>query len=185
MVNVPGAICGAYRNGQTARDTMDPCELNTDDTFDAFYARELSGIIRLAFVLTGSRSAAEDLAQDAFFDAYRRWSQIGRYDKPGTWVRRAVINRAVSVHRRRLLELRHRTAGAHTPDPEASDPLVDHELWAEVRRLPHRQAQAIALHYLEQLTTAEIAALLDISQAAVKTHLQRGRDTLAQRLEHR
>ena len=82
MVYVPNEICGAHRSGQTARDAMDPRELNTDDTFDVFYARELSGIIRLAFVLTGSRSAAEDLAQDAFFDAYLRWSQIGRYDKP-------------------------------------------------------------------------------------------------------
>ena len=185
MVYVPNEICGAHRSGQTARDAMDPRELNTDDTFDVFYARELSGIIRLAFVLTGSRSAAEDLAQDAFFDAYLRWSQIGRYDKPGTWVRRAVINRAVSVRRRGLLELRHRASRALAPDPEASDPLVDRELWAEVRRLPHRQAQAVALHYLEQLTTAEIATLLDISQAAVKTHLQRGRETLAQRLGHR
>ena len=158
--------------------------LESTERFEVFYARELQRIVRLAFVLTGSLVAAEDLAQEAFADAYRRWSEIGRYEKPATWVRRVVLNRAVSARRRRLTELRYLTRLQHRNDFADPDTSHDAELWAEVRRLPRRQAQVITLHYVEQLTTADIAELLDISQAAVKTHLQRARSALAQRLEH-
>ena len=51
--------------------------------------------------------------------------------------------------------------------------------WAAVRRLPRRQAQAIALTYLEGLTLQEIATVLDVSVPTVGTHLQRARRTLA------
>ena len=46
------------------------------ESFDAFYAREYAGLVRLALVLSGSRHAAEDLAQDALLAAYRSWSQL-------------------------------------------------------------------------------------------------------------
>ena len=55
-------------------------------------------------------------------------------------------------------------------------------VWDEVRRLPVRQAQAIALHYLEDLPVSDIAAILECSESAVKTHLTRARARLAERL---
>lgn len=159
-------------------------DLDADETFDAFYVRELPAIVRLAFALVGCRTVAEDLAQDAFFDAYRRWQQLGGYDKPGAWVRRCVLNRAVSARRRRAVQLRYLVGATRDVDRAESAPVRDEALWDEVRRLPRRQAQTVVLHYVEQRSTVEIAALLGISQASVKTHLQRARNTLAQRLEH-
>jgi RNA polymerase sigma-70 factor (ECF subfamily) len=98
-------------------------------------------------------------------------------------VRRVVANRAVSLRRRARVEadalVRRRRVDRYDDEPS-----VEHEhLWAEVRRLPKRQAQVIALHYVERLTTAGIAALLGLSEPTVKTHLQRARATLATRLE--
>jgi RNA polymerase sigma factor (sigma-70 family) len=153
------------------------------EPFDVFYRRELRPVVGLAYVLTGRRSAAEDLAQEAFVAAYRRWRDIGGYDDPGAWVRRVVANSAVSLRRRARVEadalVRRRRVDRY--DDEAS---IEHEhLWVEVRRLPRRQAQVIALHYVERRTTADIAALLGLSEATVKTHLQRARATLATRLE--
>src|SRR4051794_32907715 len=68
--------------------------------FDRFCAQEYAAVAGLAFVLTGSWTTAEDLTQDAFFAAFRKWDQLQRYDKPGAWVRRVVANRAVSWRRR-------------------------------------------------------------------------------------
>lgn len=153
------------------------------ESFESFYARELRPVVRLGLALTGSALVAEDLAQDAFFDAYRRWSTIATYDNPGAWVRRAVANRAVSFHRRATTELaaalRLRRRERDDPGPTSGN----EQLWVEVRTLPRRQAQVVVLHYVEQLTTAEIARVLGISQPAVKTHLQRGRASLAERME--
>jgi DNA-directed RNA polymerase specialized sigma24 family protein len=74
--------------------------------FEAFYRQELHSVIGLAYVLSGSRSGAEDLAQEAFLAALRHWSDVGRYEDPGGWVRRVVANRAVSSFRRRAAEAR-------------------------------------------------------------------------------
>jgi RNA polymerase sigma-70 factor (ECF subfamily) len=53
------------------------------------------------------------------------------------------------------------------------------ELWVAVRQLPRRQAQAIALTYLDGLSLQETAAVLGISVPTVGTHLQRARKALA------
>jgi RNA polymerase sigma-70 factor (ECF subfamily) len=61
-------------------------------------------------------------------------------------------------------------------------PTTDHEFWDAVRALPARQAQAIALHYLEDRPVAEIAEILGCAPATVKVHLHRGRRALADTL---
>ena len=76
------------------------------EPFDEFYAREVGPVVGLAFVLSGSRVGAEDLAQEGFLAAYRNWQRVGSMDDPGAWVRRVVANRAVSGFRRRNAELR-------------------------------------------------------------------------------
>jgi len=59
----------------------------------------------------------------------------------------------------------------------------DAEFWRTVRSLPRRQAQVIALHYLEDLPVIEIAEILGTAEGKVKKHLYDGRQALARRLE--
>ncbi len=150
--------------------------------FDAFYEREYGSVAALAYVLSGSRIASDDLAQEAFLAAYRRWTDIGRYDNPGAWVRRAVANRSVSLFRRSAAQTKAltRLSGAD-PVREMAPDSVD--VWKAVRRLPKRQAQTVALFYLEDLSLSETAAVLDCAEETVRTHLRRARKTLAARLE--
>ena len=148
------------------------------EDFESFYARERKPVVGLAFVLSGSRSGAEDLAQDAFLTAYKQWDTVGRYDNPGAWVRRVVANRSVSRIRRRTAEAKAlvRIGGSSFVVPEMSSDAV--ATWAAVRGLPTRQAQAIALRYYDRSSIADIARILDCSENTVKTHLQRAKKTL-------
>lgn len=57
------------------------------------------------------------------------------------------------------------------------------EVWSHVRKLPRRQQQAIALHYVAQLSMEETAHVMGCSPGAVKTHLHRGRQTLRSSLQ--
>ena len=152
-------------------------------SFDDWYRTEHRSVVGLAYVLTGSRSAAEELAQDAFLAAHRSWDRIGGYEDPGGWVRRVVANRAVS-RRRRLGSERRALARiqSRAPAPVADAPPADPEFWRAVRELPARQAQAVALHYLEDRSVAEIGEILGCAPATVKVHLHRGRLALADRL---
>lgn len=140
-------------------------------------------MIGLAYALSGSRTAAEDLAQEAFIAAHKSWDRIGSYDKPGAWVRRVVANKSVSLFRRRMREAK---ALARLRMPEAVMPALpaeDDAFWARVRSLPKRQAQTIALHYLEDRSVAEIAEILECAEGTVKVHLRNGRLSLADKLQ--
>lgn len=152
--------------------------------YEGFAGRERPALLAFAWSLTGDRAAAEDLAQDALEKAWRHWDRVGGYDRPGAWARRVVANQAIDRGRRRdrehraLQRLDGLTGVAAGIELEATDA----GFWAAVRDLPARQAQVVALHYLEDRSVANIAAVLEISEGAVKTHLHRGRLALARTL---
>jgi RNA polymerase sigma-70 factor (ECF subfamily) len=162
--------------------------------FEDLYRAEWRALVGLGWSLTGSWAAAEELAQDAFADAYRRWDEISRLDRPGAWVRRAVVNRAASLGRRRAVERRGvvrltERARAETDGPHddrtgeaGADGVADPAFWAAVRALPDRQRACVALHYLEERPVREIAEIVGCGTATVKVHLHRGRQALAARL---
>ena len=152
--------------------------------FDAFYAREYPALVALAHVLTGSRAHAEDVAQEAMLAAYRRWDEVGAMELPEAWVRRVCANIATSYARRRLVEGRAllRLRGGLRTQVEQLDE-GSSVFWSEVRRLPRRQAQCLALFYMYGCSVAETAQVLGCSSGSVKTHLARGRATVAAHLD--
>jgi RNA polymerase sigma-70 factor (ECF subfamily) len=169
--------------GPEGEDTGSPL-VRAKASFSAFYAAEHRQVVGLAYVLSGSSRMAEDLAQEAFLAAFREWDRVGLMDRPGAWVRRVVANRAVSWLRRSRTEMKAllRLGGSHAVDIVVDLPESATHVLEAVRRLPSRQAQAIALHYWDGLEAGEIAEVLGISPVSVHTHLQRARKTLAGRL---
>lgn len=151
-------------------------------SFDDFYRREHRHVLGLAFVLTGNQATAEDVAQDAFTAAFRNWRSVAAYGSPGAWVRRVVCNRAASVLRRRMHEAKAlmRLARRATTAIELDE--GDEAFWQAVRRLPPRQAQAVALYYLDDYSVRQVAAVLECSEGTVKTHLSRARAAVARDL---
>jgi RNA polymerase sigma-70 factor, ECF subfamily len=151
-----------------------------DVEFATFYRRELPCLVTLAAAIAGSL-AAEEIAQEALMRAHREWDRIARFDRPGAWVRRVAINLATSDRRRRAAEARALARVAQRRALDTPPPDVD-GFWRLVRELPPRQAAAVALHYLEDLSIAEIAATLDCAEGTAKAHLHKARRTLAHRL---
>jgi RNA polymerase sigma-70 factor (ECF subfamily) len=154
------------------------------DSFDAFFRSEYRSVLGLAIALCGDRWAAEDLTQEAFAAAERGWGKVGELDRPGSWVRRVVANKAVSRWRRQVAEAlawrRMPDRGHPDTDPQLS--AEAEELWGAVRRLPKRQCQVLAMTYLDGLSASEVGEILGCSAPTVKTHLQRGRASLARQL---
>lgn len=152
-------------------------------TFADFYDQNRHAVVAVAYGLSGSRWAAEELAHDAFLAALRRWDEVAGFDNPAAWITRVVVNRAASRWRRLVNESKAMVrlgAQRRRPLPELEP--EDDRFWARVRSLPKRQAQAITLHYLEDLSVAEIAGILGCAEATVRVHLHRGRVSLAQTL---
>jgi RNA polymerase sigma factor (sigma-70 family) len=151
--------------------------------FDEFFAAEYRSVVGLAAVLCGHRSVAEELAQEAFVAAFRRWDVVGRYDSPGAWVRRVVANMATSAWRTRVREATALARLRSRRDASGELKALDSEFWMAVRKLPRRQAQCVALRYLEDRPIDEIASVLGIASSTVRVHLHQGRTTLAQVLD--
>lgn len=162
-----------------------PDDLPLTIDFDDLYRQEFRPLVALAYGLSGSRMAAEEIVQEAFLTAHRRWSRISKYDEPSLWLRRVVVNRSVSVLRRRFAEARALTRLVNRPHRPDALPEQHDELWRAVRRLPPQQTKALVLHYVDDCSVAEIAAILGCSEGTVKTHLHRARRSLAGQLGER
>jgi RNA polymerase sigma factor (sigma-70 family) len=129
--------------------------------------------VRLAFLVTGSREHSEDVVQSAFATACTRWGEI---DQPLAYLRRAVVNQAHDLRKRRARERGRPMAEAITETPE-----VD-ETWAMVQRLPHWQRTVIVLRFYEDLPLVEIAQILTRPPATVRSDLKRALDRLRKAL---
>jgi RNA polymerase sigma factor (sigma-70 family) len=165
---------------QAKQMTDGPPPLRLAGSFDVFYQEEYSGLVQLAFVLSGSRSGAEDIAQDALVAAWKKWREL---EQPLAWTRRVVANLAVSSIRRRMAEGRAMVRLAvGRSEPIAELPAPDLEFWAAVRALPTRQRQVVALYYLGDCSVGEIALTLGCAEGTVRATLHKGRQALAKRL---
>lgn len=153
------------------------------ESFEAFYQREYRSVLGLASVLSGNVSLAEDLTQEAFVATMRQWDRVGQMENPGAWVRKVVANGSVSRFRRAMVEFRAAAGmGDLERDRSALAGEVAIDIWSEIRRLPRRQAQVVALTYLLDLTRREVGETLGCSEETVKTHLERARKQLTDRL---
>jgi RNA polymerase sigma factor (sigma-70 family) len=172
-----------HGSGRAAPDGA-PRVVRLPGRFEHFYLEEYPGVVKLVYALSGSRVAAEDIAQEAFLRAYRDWDRVGSYAHQAAWVRRVAANLATSGLRRRLVEARAlaRLAGRREPalDPLAADQA---DFGRALRALPRRQAQAVALFYVEDLSIQQIAVVLDCAEGTVKAHLAKARHSLAKRLQ--
>jgi RNA polymerase sigma-70 factor, ECF subfamily len=154
-------------------------------SFESFYADHLATTLAVLLALRGPRVAAEELVQEAFVRAYRRWDEVGVMARPDLWVQRVALNLASSQLRRLGAEGRAlvrsgegRGEGAETFDFEAAE-----GFWRLVRRLPPRQARVVALHYAADRSVAEIAEVLGVAEGTVKAHLHKARTRLMKQLQ--
>ena len=145
------------------------------------YARYTPATLRLAFLLTGDRSQAEDLAHEAFVRSIGRFAHLRAHEAFDAYLRRTLVNLHISGLRRRRVErawiARHgaveATRTSALPDVESRQ-----DLWLALRALPRRQRAALVLRYYEDLSERETAAVLGCSVAAVKSLVQRGAHAL-------
>jgi RNA polymerase sigma-70 factor (sigma-E family) len=145
-----------------------------DPDFLEFFAAEFWPLRRVGFLLTGSWDQAEELAQEAMARTYAVWPRVRRYQRPGAYVRKVLVNRHRSVLRRAVVEARHLLTSPpqdrHEPD-FGGDDLV---LWQALQQLSSRQRAGVVLRYYLDLPEAEVARLLGVPLGTVKSLVHRG-----------
>ncbi|MGH2661433.1 MAG: SigE family RNA polymerase sigma factor [Actinomycetota bacterium] len=134
---------------------------------------------RLAYLLTGDRSLAEDLVQEAFVRLFGRFRDIRNPEAFPAYLRTTVVNLTRSHFRRKKVERayleREGRADTRGPGPE---PGGEQEMWDALQRLSPRQRAAIVLRFYEDLTEAQTADVLRCPVGTVKSLVSRGIDRL-------
>ena len=142
--------------------------------FDSWVAARGPALLRLAYVLTGNGTDAEDVVQDALSRALPRWSRISTVDDPDAYVRRMVVNAHVS----RWRKMRRREVPVEVvhdrPVPTGVDAEDRDRLWRACRALPPDQRTAVVLRFYEDLDYAEIAALTGVREGSARSRVSRG-----------
>ncbi len=176
-------IDAEHRATPGARPGTDP---EAELLLERLFAQHYRLLVRLAVLLLRDAGTAEEVVQDSFVAVHRRLLDSDRgLDDPAAYLRQTVVNRSRSVLRH------HRVVDRHRPEATGVWPGADEHVLRDDRRravldalarLPRRQREVLALRYYLDLSEREIAATLQISPGAVKSHASRGAAALRQTL---
>ncbi len=151
--------------------------------FRDFFDLEFSRLRDFAYVLTGSWSEAEELAQEAMVRTFRAWSRIRERDNPAVYARTVLVNRRRTLFRRSKLAERHEVVVESRPRSPHDDVDQRTVVWAALIELPQRQRAAVVLRYYEDLSEAQTAAALGVAVGTVKSLVHKGLAQLRMNLE--
>jgi RNA polymerase sigma-70 factor (sigma-E family) len=174
-------MAGVSTDGERADETQSRAL-----SFADLFARHYLPALRLAALLEGDPTRAEDAVCDAFARVYARVRR-GGVDDPAPYLRQAIVNAVRGGWRRRAVERRHAAALAGAePSGEFEARVVDRdEVWRALAELPPGQRRVVVLRYYEDLPEAEVAHLLRVSVGTVKSQAAKGLAALHSILEVR
>jgi RNA polymerase sigma factor (sigma-70 family) len=153
--------------------------------FDDFYRNEYSRLVAAVALVCGDVHRARDAVDEAVARAVEQERRGVRIESLGAWVRTVALNVARSRGRRQGAESRahDRLLGAITARAHEADLERAIDVGRALEHLPHRQREAVVLHYLYDLSVDDVAATLGVSAGTVKTSLHRARAALAALLD--
>jgi RNA polymerase sigma-70 factor (ECF subfamily) len=153
--------------------------------FEAFFRDHYRAVVRLAQNVVGDSQAAQDVAQDVFLAAYRRFPSD--YEQAAGWVRVAAVHTALNALRgERRRGKRQRLVQDVGSLASAEDTVIEREARAEVRRvlarLPRRSAAVLVMRH-GGMTYAEIADAVGVKVGNVGTLLRRAESALRKEID--
>lgn len=162
--------------------TTEPADRGSarDDQLIGLFAEHYGGLCRLATLLIGDAAAAEEVVSEAFLRTFAGWWRLRRPEQAQWYLRRTVVNLCRSRLRRTKVEDRsNRTSWAGERDAQDAEPRTDERAVLDaVAQLPRRQREAVVLRYYQDLTEAQVAAVLGCSLGTAKSQLSKARHTL-------
>lgn len=180
---LPGRAASAEKDGECREG---------DWVFDeTLFARRVDAnkgmVFRLAYGYLRNRADAEDAMQNAFMKLYRAMRRddpiCGDDELVRRWLVRVTVNECASLYRalrRRPESIDDYVETIAAPDVPDGGEQADlaRDLAKKVLKLPARYRDVVYLHYYEDCPTREIAAMLGVPEATVRTRLARGRRRL-------
>ncbi|HLL69568.1 MAG TPA: SigE family RNA polymerase sigma factor [Micromonosporaceae bacterium] len=147
-----------------------------ESEFTEYFTARAPTMRRLAYALCGDWHTADDLLQTTFVRLYPQWGRVDT-ETVDAYTRRILVNVYLSHRRRRWWEslMSQPPDRPAAPPPDLGERLLVH--WALARLAPGQRAMVV-LRHLEELSVAEVAELLGVSEGTVKSQTARGLQSL-------
>jgi len=150
----------------------------------ALYQAHALGLTRLAHVMLGDKAGAEDVVQEAFCGLYRNWARLADPAGALPYLRASVVNGCRSAIRRRRLRA---SRAIHEPAAASAESVVlageeQRSVLSAIRKLPARQREVLILRFYLHEPDAEIARVMGISPATVRSSTHRALAALGRTL---
>lgn len=162
-------------------------ESRSAGAFETFFRANYPGVVRIAMGVVGDAHTAQDVAQDVFIAAERRFADLGDTSHAAAWVRVAVVHAGLNDLRgRRRRDRRHLRAGGLPVGAGPEEIVLDRVSRDEVRlalaRLPRRAATVLVLRH-SGLSYAEVAQAMGVRIGQVGTMLRRAEAALRKEVD--
>src|SRR5579863_3224134 len=164
-----------------------------EEALEALVDQYATTLYRVAFSVLRNQSDAEDAVQEAFLRVLRHRETLGEIRDHRVWLIRIVWN--IVLDRKRRAKTRPETdditevarilpANGLSAEQRAAAAQHHAHVLACVEKLPAREREVMMLSAFEELSSVEIAAVLEVTESSVRSRLFRARNLLADMLGH-
>lgn len=139
--------------------------------FEDLCRKEYPAVVRTAYLITGDREEAADVAQEAFARAYQRWRQVSKLDRPAAWLQRVAANLSISWRRRHRYEERVANLAEPREEPSPDEAIMVMEA---LQFLTPAQRAAVVLRYYADQSVEHTARALGKRPGTIRALTSQG-----------
>ena len=150
--------------------------------FREFYDRQVKRVYRLAMVLMGNISDAEDVTQTVFLKAWEKKPDFRDADHVIPWILTTTRNQCKDIHK--SFYRRKRADLENAPEPQVTlETQMDSEIWEALQSLAEKYRMVLYLYYYEGYSVRELSVILRRRESTLQTQLATGRKQMKSLLE--
>jgi RNA polymerase sigma-70 factor (ECF subfamily) len=167
-------------------ELVERCKRGDSRSFAELYNKYAKAMYNTSLRIVNHTGDAEDVVQEAFTDAFRSLEEFHYKSTFGAWLKRIIINKSINQLRKRKMDLIdiEKTNIGHLPDEEGIDEneiqLKVEDIKRAVTLLPNGYRTVLTLYLFEGYDQEEIAEILKVSHATVRTQYMRAKQKLLQ-----
>jgi len=165
-------------------ELVERCRQGDKKSYGELYQKYAKAMYNTSLRIVNHTADAEDVLQESFFDAFAAIDSFAYKSTFGAWLKRIVINKSINALRKRKMVIIdiEKTTALHLPEEDSYDEdamkFKVEEIKKAVKELPKGYRTVLSLHLFEGYDQEEIAEILQISHATVRTQYMRAKQKL-------
>jgi RNA polymerase sigma factor (sigma-70 family) len=165
-------------------ELVERCRQGDRKSYSELYQKYAKAMYNTSLRIVNHTADAEDVLQESFCDAFAAIDSFGYKSTFGAWLKRIVINKSINALRKRKMDIIdiEKTTALHLPEEDSYDEdalkFKVEEIKKAVKELPNGYRTVLTLHLFEGYDQEEIAEILQISHATVRTQYMRAKQKL-------